>query len=279
MARAMSDAPALRPSTRPDREAVQSYVMTYNGPARSAPHEWDATTYDAVAAPMTQRGNDAVGWLALGGDETVLDAGCGTGQVTETLLARLPRGRVVALDASVRMLEVARERLGGDPRVSFVRADLAAPLPLAEPLDAIVSTSTLHWVRDHDAVFRHLAAVLRPGGQLAVDCGGAGNVATVVAALEALGHAEHPWTYPTPEEALARLAAAGFVDAEARLVARPAPLAPEELERYLRTVVLGWHLERLGPEAGESLVREVAARLPRPEIDYVRLQLTARRAA
>lgn len=249
--------------------------MTYG--ASSGPREWDARSYDAVAAPMTQRGNDAVGWLALRGDETVLDAGCGTGQVTATLLERLPRGRVLALDASARMLDVARERLGRDARVSFVRADLARPLPLAEPVDAIVSTSTLHWVRDHDALFRHFAAVLRPGGQLAAECGGSGNVASVLRALEELGEREHPWTFATPEQTRARLAAAGFADVEARLVPRPAPLAPEELERYLATVVLGPYVDALGPRAGGQLVHAVAERLPRPEIDYVRLQVVARR--
>ncbi len=242
------------------------------------PREWDALSYDAVAAPMTLRGNDAVARLALRGQETVLDAGCGTGQVTETLLRRLPRGRVIALDASEAMLDVARERLGGDPRVSFVRADLHEPLPLSAPVDAIVSTSTLHWVRDHDSLFVRLAAALKPGGQLVVDCGGEGNVATILEILAQLGQPEHPWTYPTVEEALRRLDVAGFVDVQARLVERPTPLDPAGVEAYLRTVVLGAHVAALGPRRGAELVSAVAARMERPELDYVRLELVARRA-
>src|SRR5262245_39963812 len=114
-----------------------------------ARREWDAPAYDTLNAPMNERGNDAVGRLELRGDETVLDAGCGTGQVTATLLERLPHGRVIALDGSVQMLAAARERFAGDTRVAFVHADLAEPLsgPLGgEPVDAIVSTSTFHWV-------------------------------------------------------------------------------------------------------------------------------------
>ncbi len=240
--------------------------------------EWDASTYDAVAAPMTTRGVDAVARLELRGDETVLDAGCGTGQVTATLLERLPRGRVIALDASERMLEVARKRLGGAAgRVSFVRADLEEPLGLESPVDAIVSTSTFHWVRDHDALFRHLAEALRPGGQLVVDCGGAGNVASILRILEDLGETDHPWTYATPEETSARLAAAGFTTFETWRSERPTPLPPEELEQYLATVVLGTHIARLGPEAGAQLARDVAARMDEPLIDYVRLNVDARR--
>jgi trans-aconitate 2-methyltransferase len=255
---------------------VQLYVMT--NATDMAPREWDASSYDALAAPMTQRGNAAVARLELRGEETVLDAGCGTGQVTETLLERLPHGHVIALDASRAMLDVARERLGGDRRVSFLRADLHEPLPLEQPLDAIVSTSTLHWVRDHDTLFPRLAAALKPGGQLVVDCGGDGNTATILDILAQLGHPEHPWTYPTVEQALGRLDAAGFVDSQARLVPRPAALDADGVEEYLRTVVLGAHVDALGPERGAELVSAVAARLPRPEIDYVRLELVARRA-
>src|SRR5829696_2457690 len=100
--------------------------MTDNATQR----EWDANAYDTLNAPMNERGNDAVARLELRGDETVLDAGCGTGQVTATLLERLPRGRVVALDGSAQMLAAARERFAGDPRVTFVHADLGELLPV-----------------------------------------------------------------------------------------------------------------------------------------------------
>src|SRR5215218_4711092 len=114
--------------------------------------DWNATSYDKVADPQARWGAEVLARLPLEGDETVLDAGCGTGRVTELLLARLPRGRVVALDASAAMLEQARGRLArfGD-QVTFVEADLEQPLPVAEPVDAVLSTATFHWVLDHDA--------------------------------------------------------------------------------------------------------------------------------
>jgi trans-aconitate 2-methyltransferase len=243
----------------------------------SGPREWDAASYDRVNAPLTERGVAALAGLELRGDETVLDAGCGTGRVTEWLLGRLPHGRVIALDASAHMLEQAAARLGEDPRVELVQADLGRPLPLAAPVDAIVSTSTLHWVRDHDAMYGHLHDALRPGGVLHADCGGHGNIARVLAALREVGVTEHPWTFATPEETLARLAATGFADAQARLVPRPMPLDPADLREYLRTVVLGPFVDRRSPEEATRLIDAVAERLPDATLDYVRLELSARR--
>ena len=82
---------------------------------------------------MTGWGLAVLDRLPLRGDERVLDAGCGTGQVTEALRERLPNGEVVALDASPSMLEHARARLGDD-RVTFLAHDLLDGLE--EPIGA-----------------------------------------------------------------------------------------------------------------------------------------------
>jgi trans-aconitate 2-methyltransferase len=246
----------------------------------AVPRDWEADTYDRVSEPHVRWGRPVLDRLALAGDERVLDAGCGTGRVTEHLLARLPRGRVVALDAAPRMLAAAAGRLAPHlDRVDFVCADLGRPLPLHGQVDAILSTATFHWVTDHDSLFKHLAAVLRPGGQLVAQCGGAGNIASVVEALRGVGDGwPGPWTFATPQETQRRLAAAGFVDVKTWLEQAPTPLEPGELlQTYLATVVLGAHLDRLAPGERRPFAAAVAARLPRPEIDYVRLNIVARR--
>ena len=58
----------------------------------SGPREWDAETYDAVSDPQFNWGMEVLERLELRGDETALDAGCGSGRVTAELLKRLPRG-------------------------------------------------------------------------------------------------------------------------------------------------------------------------------------------
>ena len=179
------------------------------------------------------------------------------------------------------MVAAARERLARfGERVSFVVADLGAPLPIeAASVDAVLSTATFHWVRDHDALFRHLAAVLRPGARLVAQCGGAGNIAAVRAAIAAAGEPwEGPWTFATPDETRRRLEAAGFTAIEAWLHDEPTPVEPgEPLREYLRTVVLGAHLERMPVERRDAFVAAVADGLPAPEIDYVRLNILATR--
>ena len=245
------------------------------------PRDWDARTYDRVADPMTRWGAAVLDRLPLEGDERVLDAGCGSGRVTELLVARLPRGRVVALDGSPSMIEAARDRLApfGD-RIDYVVADLGLPLPVEGGVDAILSTATFHWVPDHDALFANLATVLRPGGWLIAQCGGVGNIASVKQVLATIGDG---WLgsphYETPMATVRRLDATGFVDIECWLNDEPTRFeSGEPLETYLRTVILGGHLERLPASEHDAFVHEVALRLPEPVIDYVRLNIVARRS-
>jgi trans-aconitate 2-methyltransferase len=227
---------------------------------------------------MARWGSAVLDRLELRGDERVLDAGCGTGRVTERLAERLPAGQVVALDASPAMIAEARRRLArfGD-RITYLVADLGQPLPLSEPVDAILSTATFHWVADHAALFRNLAAVLRPGGRLVAQCGGAGNIATVQAALATIGDGWlGPVRFETPEATEHRLAAAGFQGIRCWLTREAVTFDDRAaLETYLRTVILGPHLARLPEAEHEGFVRAVAERLPALAIDYVRLNIVA----
>jgi trans-aconitate 2-methyltransferase len=244
------------------------------------PRDWDARTYDRVSEPQVRWGTAVLDRLPLDGDERVLDAGCGSGRVTELLADRLPRGRVIALDGSPSMIDAARDRLARfDPRIDYLVADLQQPVPIVEPVDAVFSTATFHWVPDHDALFRNLAAVTRHGGWLVAQCGGAGNVSRVMRALASIGDGWlGPAHFETPLATTRRLEAAGYVDVECWLVDEPTRFeAGEPFQTFLRTVVLGPHLERLPAAEHDAFVRTVAERMGEPSIDYVRLNIVARR--
>jgi trans-aconitate 2-methyltransferase len=156
-----------------------------------------------------------------------------------------------------------------------------------EQVDAVFSNAVLHWVPDHDAAFASLAAALRPGGRMSAQCGGEGNVAALHrTALEAAGDAglaqrfegwPGPWNFAGPKETERRLRAAGFDDVRCWL--QPWPVEPGDPRAYLQAVCLGPHLERLEPGERERFLDAVLARLgERPTLDYVRLNIVARRA-
>lgn len=242
------------------------------------PREWDAKAYDSLPLPHRGWGRRTLGRLPLRGDERVMDAGCGTGRDTEGLLDRLPAGRVVAVDASTRMLDQLRERLAGRlDRVEVVRADLTGPLPFDGEVDAVFSVAAFHWIEDHAALFAALASRMRPGARLAAECGGRGNIAAVNAAVaDVLGERSGGWEFAGVGETRRRLADAGFTDLDVRLRPDPARFEPGgQLEAFLATVILGAHLDGMAGEDREPFVEAVAARLAEPVVDYVRLEISA----
>ena len=215
---------------------------------------WDAAAYDRASDPLVLLALPVIERLGLSAAETVLDAGCGSGRVTELLLGRA--AQVVAVDADPAMVEHARERLGD--RATVHQQDIRE-LDVA-PVDAILSTATLHWIADHESVFRRFAACLRPGGRLSIQCGGHGNLDAVLAEAEVTSG---PWYFATPEETAERLRAAGFSDVQAWLV--EAEVSPEDPAGYLETIVFHGF-----PDAAER-----ARRVRRDSFDYVRLNATA----
>lgn len=247
--------------------------------------EWNADAYHRVSGPQVAMAAAVLDRLDLRGDETVLDAGCGSGRVTRLLLERLPRGRVVGVDASQEMVARARVELADAP--AELRVAELVTLRLPEPVDAVFSNATFHWVPDHDALFASLAAALRSGGRLSAQCGGEGNVAAVhEAALRGAADAglerrfedwPMPWNFAGPDATRARLRAAGFDDVRCWLQAWP--VEPDEPREYLKTVCLGPHLERLEPGEHERFLDAVLERLgERPVLDYVRLNIVATRS-
>jgi trans-aconitate 2-methyltransferase len=232
---------------------------------------------------MTRWGAEVLGRLHPSPGDTVLDAGCGTGRVTELLLDRMADGRVVALDAASSMLDEARLRLARfDDGVMYVEADLLdlAPHVLGgwAPVDAVLSTATFHWVLDHDRLFENLAGVLRPGGQLVAQCGAAGNISRLIEAVRATGvERAGAWLYASPQDTRRRLEASGFTDIEVWTHPEPTWIDPADLETYLETVCLRTHVVSMAPDERKAFLSAVAASLGEPVIDYVRLNIVARR--
>lgn len=246
----------------------------------SGSRDWDAATYDRVS------GDVQLVWaleqlerLPLAGDEIALDAGCGSGRVTAELVRRVPRGRVYGVDQAPSMVEHARRVLGD--KATILRQDLVE-LELPEPVDAIFSNATFHWIHDHEALFAALHRVLRRGGRLVAQCGGRGNIDAFRAiADEVAGEApfaDHfagwtrPWNYATAEDTDSRLRSAGFEEVSCWL--EPKRVSPEDPRAFIQTVCLVRHLDPLPSELRDEFVDRVLARAGEPLVlDYVRLNM------
>lgn len=249
------------------------------------PRDWDASTYDRVSDVQAEWSRDVIDRLDLNGDETVLDAGCGSGRVTRLLLERLPNGRVIGVDASPSMIEMAREAL--PERTEFVVSNLL-DLDLDEDVDAVFSNATFHWILDHRRLFERLHAALRPGGVVEAQCGGIGNLDEFLNSLENVNGDERfapyvrgvasTWNFASPGDTELRLDGAGFEQVRCWLEQRIEK--PREPREFLRIVCCGSHLERLPEHLRESYLDAVLEYIPRPlTLDYMRLNISAKRPA
>jgi trans-aconitate 2-methyltransferase len=255
-----------------------------------SPVDWAAQDYDRLADPQEEWGREVLARLDLTGDETVVDAGCGSGRVTRLLADRLPNGRVIGVDGSGAMIDKAREQLAGyGERIELVLADLLE-FRVAAPVDAVFSNATFHWILDHGRLFARIFDWLRPGGALEVQCGGEGNVAEWARAIEAVAGDERfsaylrgmpdAWNFASVGDTRDRLTRAGFEIEGAGVWLERRVVAPREPHTFARTMGLANHLARLPEKLHDEFVDAVLGSMARPlTLEYVRLNISARRPA
>ena len=239
---------------------------------------WDPERYRRNAAFVPALGAGVVALLAPRSGERILDLGCGDGALTATLATQ---ASVVGVDQSAEQVAAAVAR-GLDARVVD-----GAHLPFAAEFDAVFSNAALHWMRTPDAVIDGVWRALKPGGRFVAECGGAGNVAQVLAALLAAlarrgidGRPSMPWFFPTAEDYRARLEKRGFTVRSIALIARPTVL-PGALGDWLDTFAETFLA--LVPPAGRPALKADVEDLTRPylfhdgswTVDYVRLRFAA----
>lgn len=252
--------------------------------------EWNAAAYHAVSEPQFAWGLRVLERVTFRGDERVLDAGCGSGRLTNVLGARVPRGRVVACDLSENMARAAVDTLGIGNTGAVVCADLSF-LPFRAAFDLVFSTATFHWVRDHDRLFTALHGALRRDGRLEAQCGGGPNLEEIHARADALTRApafrpffaewKEPWRFASPEETEDRLRRAGFHSIRCWL--EHAPTTFEDAAAFgafIESVVMRPYLSCL-PTTDlrrrflDTLVDRAAADDPPFTLDYWRLNIAA----
>ncbi|HEU4674780.1 MAG TPA: methyltransferase domain-containing protein [Motilibacteraceae bacterium] len=263
--------------------------------AMASAARWDGRLYAENTAHHRTNDANILADLRPPADGTVLDVGCGVGDLTERLTELVPQGRVLGVDADPSMVEQAAHR--ARPGLAFAVApvqDLGAVADDAS-VDLVVSTACLHWVpaADQPVAVAELARVLRPGGTLRVDMGGAGQIAAtrelLDAVSESLGGPASPWFFPTPEEYGELLARAGFDvgTARVRLLRQRRPVPDESaVLGWLRSQVLIAYTARMDADVATAFTAEVERRAVEElrredgsyDQDYVRLDVLATRS-
>jgi trans-aconitate 2-methyltransferase len=257
---------------------------------------WNAEVYDRIGTPMRGWAQAVIDDLGLKGDETVLDAGCGSGSVTFDLLQRLPNGHIFAVDVSEEMIGKLSATIAerGETRITPILASLT-DFALPEPADVVFSNATLHWIQDDANLFRCLFEATKPGGRFRAQCGGAHIFSKLMPAADAvrmtepfveyLGDYKDGKNYRSPERAVELMETAGFTDACSSAFDAPVEFEVEdEAALYLRTIILRDHVANLPDDLADSyvraVIREYIDRHGRPfTADYVRLNLWAVRPA
>jgi len=245
--------------------------------------EWNAALYQESHGFVWQLGQDLLAMLAPQSGESILDVGCGTGQLTAAIARS--GAAVTGIDASAAMVGEAQRNF---PNIAFRVEDVRRMTHDTE-FDAVFSNAALHWVQPPDAAVAAMAHALKPGGRLVVEFGGRGNVAESVRAAEAAWKSVTatpppplPWYYPGIAEYSSLLETHGLEVTFAVLFDRPTRLEGG-LARWYEMFGGHW-LAGLNAQQRAAFVAE-AERQAAPKLlldgvwmaDYRRLRVMARK--
>lgn len=170
-------------------------------------HEFNGKKYERASTHQKEWGSKLIAELALAGNESVLDLGCGDGTLTQQLANLLPEGTVLGIDASQGMIDVALTR--EQDNLHFRRIDINY-MDFNNQFDVVFSNATLHWVKDHRRLLQNVHRALRLGGRLRFNFAGDGNCSHFFKVIrEAMAlkqftayftEFEWPWYMPSPDE-------------------------------------------------------------------------------
>jgi trans-aconitate 2-methyltransferase len=129
---------------------------------------WDPSIYGRYGDERSRPFFDLTRQVGAENPRTVVDLGCGTGELTATLAGRWPGARVSGIDSSREM--IAKAGTLGD-RIDFTVGDIARWEP-PDGTDVIVTNAALQWVPGHQEMLSGWFARLAPGGWFAMQVPG-----------------------------------------------------------------------------------------------------------
>ncbi|BAZ41615.1 type 11 methyltransferase [Calothrix sp. NIES-4101] len=237
-------------------------------------NNWDTTLYEDKHAFVWKYGEDLLNLLSPQREESILDLGCGTGQLTAKIAET--GAKVLGIDADAAMIAKAKANyLDPNLDLNFAVAD-ARSFAFQTNFDAVFSNAALHWIPDADAVITCIYQALKPGGRFVAEFGGQGNVKSIIDALkgslqeidfDSQGLAVSSlWYFPSIGDYATRLEKQGFDVIYAVLLNRPTKLSDGDagLQNWL-LMFASRFLCMLSPEQQKQVIHTTEQRL-RPSL-------------
>ncbi|MFS0558946.1 class I SAM-dependent methyltransferase [Brevibacillus sp. 179-C9.3 HS] len=189
-------------------------------------NQWNAGLYDAKMNFVSEYGKGLMDWLHPDAGESILDLGCGTGDLCAQLT--LAGANVTGIDFSADMIEAARQKY---PQLAFAVAD-AHTFRTEVRYDAVFSNAALHWMKRPAEVIETIWLALAPGGRFVAEFGGKGNCGQITQALRTVlerkdisADERSPWYFPSIGEYTTLLEKQGFHVVLASHFDRPTTMA------------------------------------------------------
>ncbi|HEU4444257.1 MAG TPA: methyltransferase domain-containing protein [Nitrososphaeraceae archaeon] len=186
-------------------------------------NSWDAETYDKVSSTVQlEWGRKLLEKRRWIGNEIVMDAGAGSGNLTKILADKVPHGKVYAVDADPNMIQQAKSSLSTYKNVQVIHSSMDK-VNLPTEVDVIFSNSALHWILNQEGVFLHFWQLLKPNsGELLVECDGYGNLEKISSIVFKIMQSDQfrkyfanwkqSWYFPKPDDTERLLQKIGFRD-------------------------------------------------------------------
>lgn len=222
-------------------------------------HSWDARTYDKVSSNVQlEWGRNLLAKRRWNGNEIVMDAGAGSGNLTRILADMVPNGQVYAVDADANMIQQAKSNLSGYKNVQVIHSSMDKVNLPTDTIDVIFSNAALHWILNHEAVFSHFWQLLKPtnggstgdSGELLIECGGgddnlAGTLPIIFKIMqydqfkEYFANWKQPWYFANPDETKRLLQKAGFKNIQVNLSNRTTSFSDlHSFAIFVKTVIM-----------------------------------------
>lgn len=257
-------------------------------------HSWDAQTYDKVSSNVQlEWGRKLIEKRKWIGNEIVMDAGAGSGNLTKILADKVPRGQIYAVDADLNMVEQAKSNLSAYRNVQVIHSSMDK-VNLPSNVDVVFSNAALHWVLDQETALCHFWQLLKPnGGELLIECGGHGNVEGAVRIIFKLMQSKQfkdyfvnwkqSWYFPEADQMERLLEKAKFRDIQINMSKRAMSFSDrDQFALFVKTVIMKPFIGYL-PEDMEkeqflnAFLNENEQSDSALSLDYVRLGIFARK--